>query len=49
VAAHHLGAPLDMFQRIGVAPASVTVIDIPKSGVPVVVAINTSGDPTTWR
>jgi probable phosphoglycerate mutase len=49
VAAHHLGSPLDMFQRIGVAPASVTVIDIPKTGVPIVVAINTSGDPTTWR
>lgn len=49
VVAHHLGTPLDLFQRIGVAPASVTVIDIPKEGVPVVLAVNTSGDPTTWR
>lgn len=49
VAAHYLGAPLDLFQRIGVSPASVTVIDIPKDGVPVVVAVNTNGDSTTWR
>lgn len=49
VVAHHLGTPLDLFQRIGVAPASVTVIDIPKGGVPMVVAVNTNGDPTTWR
>lgn len=49
VAAHHLGTPLDLFQRIGVAPASVTVIDIPKDGVPVVVAVNSNGDPSTWR
>ena len=49
VVAHHLGTPLDLFQRIGVAPASVTVIDIPKDGIPVVVAVNTNGDPTTWR
>ena len=49
VAAHYLGTPLDLFQRIGVSPASVTVIDIPKEGSPVVVAVNTNGDPTTWR
>lgn len=49
VAAHHLGTALDLFQRIGVSPASVTVIDIPKDGTPVVVAVNTSGDPTTWQ
>jgi probable phosphoglycerate mutase len=49
VAAHHLGTPLDLFQRIGVAPASVTVIDIPRQGVPTVVAVNTNGDPATWR
>jgi probable phosphoglycerate mutase len=49
VAAHHLGTPLDLFQRIGVAPASVTIIDIPRQGVPTVVAVNTNGDPATWR
>lgn len=49
VTAHYLGTPLDMFQRIGVSPASVTVIDIPRDGIPVVVAVNTTGDPATWR
>jgi probable phosphomutase (TIGR03848 family) len=49
VVAHHLGTPLDLFQRIGVSPSSVTVIDIPKEGAPTVVAVNTSGDPVTWR
>ena len=49
VAAHYLGTPLDLFQRIGVSPASVTVIDMPKQGAPMVVALNTNGDPTTWR
>ncbi|MFP5332896.1 MAG: histidine phosphatase family protein [Acidimicrobiia bacterium] len=49
VVAHYLGTPLDLFQRIGVAPASVTVIDVPKDGTPKVVAVNTNGDPSTWR
>ena len=49
VTAHYLGTALDLFGRIGVSPASVTVIDIPKDGVPLVVATNTSGDPATWR
>jgi probable phosphoglycerate mutase len=46
---HFLGQPLDLFQRIGVAPASVTVIDLPRQGPPTVVATNTNGDPATWR
>ena len=49
VVAHYLGTPLDLFQRIGVSPASVTVIDLPLEGSPLVVAVNTNGDPTTWR
>ena len=49
VAAHYLGTPLDLFQRIGVSPASVTVIDLPQEGSPVVVALNTNGDSTTWQ
>jgi probable phosphomutase (TIGR03848 family) len=49
VVAHYLGTPLDLFQRIGVSPASVTVIDLPQQGAPVVVALNTNGDPSTWR
>jgi probable phosphoglycerate mutase len=49
VVAHYLGTPLDLFQRIGVAPASVSVIDLPTDGQPHVVAVNTNGDPSTWR
>jgi len=49
IAAHYLGAPLDQFQRIGVAPASVTVIDLPTQGSPAVVAVNSNGDSTTWH
>ena len=48
IVAHYLGSPLDQFQRIGVRPASVTVLDLPKGGVPVVAAVNTNGDPSTW-
>lgn len=46
---HVLGQPLDLFQRILVAPASVTVIDLPPTGPPLLVAQNTNGDPATWR
>lgn len=46
---HFLGQPLDLFQRIGIAPTSVTVIDLPPTGIPRVVAVNTNGDPQTWR
>jgi probable phosphoglycerate mutase len=49
VVAHHLGTPLDLFQRIGVTPGSVSVIDLPTDGQPRVVAVNTNGDPSTWR
>lgn len=47
--AHFIGTPLDQFQRIGVSPASVTVVDIPSEGPPRVTALNTNGDPTTWN
>lgn len=47
--AHYLGQPLDLFQRLGVAPASVSVVDLPAEGPPRVAAINTNGDPSTWR
>lgn len=47
---HWLGQPLDLFQRVGVAPASVSVVDLPRDGGPPrVLAVNTSGDPETWR
>jgi probable phosphomutase (TIGR03848 family) len=49
IVAHYLGQPLDLFQRIGVSPASVTVIDLPRSGMPRVLAVNTNGEPSTWE
>lgn len=49
VVSHYLGQSLDHFQRVGVAPASVSVLDLPPGGPPMVVATNTNGDPTTWR
>jgi probable phosphomutase (TIGR03848 family) len=49
VVSHYLGQPLDLFQRVGVSPASVSVIDLPGEGPPQVVAVNTNGDPATWR
>jgi probable phosphoglycerate mutase len=49
VVSHALGQPLDMFQRIGVSTASVSVIDVPDLGPARVVAVNTSGEPTSWR
>lgn len=48
VTAHLLGAPLDLFGRIGVSPASVTVIDLPRDGTPRVVAVNATGEAATW-
>jgi probable phosphoglycerate mutase len=49
VISHFIGQPLDLFQRIMVAPTSVSVIDLPPDGEPRVVAVNTSGAQTTWR
>lgn len=46
---HYLGQPLDLFNRIAVAPASVAVIDLPESGAPRVLTLNSNGDPTTWQ
>ncbi|MFO7549461.1 MAG: histidine phosphatase family protein [Acidimicrobiia bacterium] len=46
---HYLGQPLDLFQRITVAPASLSVVDLPSGGTPRIVAVNTSGEPSTWR
>jgi probable phosphomutase (TIGR03848 family) len=46
--AHYLGQPLDLFNRISVAPASVAVIDLPQAGGPRVVTFNSNGDSATW-
>lgn len=43
VLAHHLGMPLDSFQRLVVSPASVSVVHLPPGGHPVVTTINDVG------
>lgn len=49
VLSHYLGQPLDLFDRIAVDPASVSVIDVPRQGIPRVIAINSSGSEGGWR
>lgn len=49
IVSHYIGQPLDQFQRIGISPASVTIIDLPKAGIPAVVGVNTTGAGGTWR
>jgi probable phosphoglycerate mutase len=46
---HYLGQPLDLFDRITVTPASVTVVDLPAAGPPRMIALNGNGDSTTWH
>jgi probable phosphoglycerate mutase len=45
IAAHHLGMPLDAFQRLVIAPASTTTIVLPEGGAPAVLAVNDTSDP----
>lgn len=49
VVSHYIGQALDQFQRIAVSPASVTVIDLPHQGIPVVVAVNATGAEGSWH
>lgn len=49
IVSHYLGQPFDLFQRVVISPASVTVIDVPRRGIPMVVAVNTTGAEGTWR
>lgn len=48
-ASHYLGQPLDMFNRLAVSPASVTVLDLPSGGPVRLVTLNSNGDPATWN
>ena len=43
VLAHYLGVHIDLFQRIGLSPASVSVIALPENGMVRVVRINDDG------
>jgi probable phosphomutase (TIGR03848 family) len=45
--AHYLGVHLDLFQRIEIEPASVSVVRLEAWG-PRVLAVNWTGDPATW-
>ncbi len=43
VLAHYLGVHIDLFQRIAIAPASVSVVTLPENGTVRVVRINDDG------
>ena len=47
IVSHYLGQPFDLFQRIVISPASVSVIDVPAHGFPRVLSSNGSG-PGEW-
>ncbi|MGA7270163.1 MAG: histidine phosphatase family protein [Acidimicrobiia bacterium] len=40
ILSHFLGQPLDLFQRIVISPASVSVVDLPRQGLPTLVTMN---------
>jgi probable phosphomutase (TIGR03848 family) len=42
VLAHFLGMPLDCFQRLVIAPASVSIVHLPANGPPALLACNTT-------
>jgi probable phosphomutase (TIGR03848 family) len=42
IVAHHLAMPLDAFQRLVIAPASVTLLHLPERGHPLLFACNTT-------
>jgi probable phosphoglycerate mutase len=48
IVSHYLGQPLDLFNRVAVSPASVTVLDLGANGPVRVVTLNSNGDPATW-
>jgi probable phosphomutase (TIGR03848 family) len=43
VLAHYLGMPLDTFQRLVIAPASISVLTLPAGGPPAVLGVNDTG------
>ncbi len=45
IVAHHLGMPLDAFQRLVVEPASATVLALPAAGAPALLRFNDTGAP----
>jgi len=49
VVSHFLGQPLDLFNRIAIAPASVTVLDLPNGGWPRLLSLNADADSSKWH
>lgn len=49
IVSHYAGQPLDLFQRIIISPTSVTVLDLPREGIPTLVAVNANGAEGSWR
>ena len=47
IVAHHLGMPLDTFQRLVISPASSTVLHLPGRGHPVLLSMNDTSAGTT--
>jgi probable phosphomutase (TIGR03848 family) len=43
VVAHYLGMPLDTFQRLMIAPASVSILALPAGGAPMLLCCNDTG------
>ena len=48
IVAHYAGIPLDLSGRINPAPASVTVLDVPRQGSAHLVAFNAAADAGRW-
>lgn len=40
VISHFLGQPLDLFQRLSISPASITILHLPNKGQPMISAVN---------
>ncbi len=40
VISHYLGQPLDLFQRLSISPASITILHLPTKGQPMISAMN---------
>ncbi len=45
IVAHYVGVPLDLFQRLVVDPASVSILSLPRAGVPRLLRFNDAGPP----
>ncbi len=40
VISHYLGQPLDLFQRLSISPASITILHLPSKGQPTISTVN---------